>query len=306
MNSFFLKLQKNRFYVLTPLVLLLGFAVAYAVRTGIVFKLPQFSPEKSSRSVNFYQSQAIPKAVSLYEETVTGNFIRGALPNESPSGADGGDQQVQNISEDVPGGDDYLVTGTLSGSPSFARVTIKPKDREDADEYAIGEKVVGYTVKGIYNHYIVLMKSGVHVKVEIGETIGEGRKRVLRTDSDTNTQQQANLPPGDCPVTKKMLSRTEFERTLKNPNDIYKDARFGPNLVEGKIDGYKLSQVPSNHIFYKLGARNGDIVKRVNGFPLAETEKMLELWSNIKNSSKVVIDLDRKGKCLTYEFTIRN
>ena len=98
----------------------------------------------------------------------------------------------------------------------------------------------------------------------------------------------------------------DFERTLKNPADIYKDARFGPNLVDGKIDGYKIYQVPSTHIFYALGARNSDVIRRVNGMPLNETEKMMELWSNIKNSNKIIIDIDRKGKCLTYEFTVRN
>ena len=50
---------------------------------------------------------------------------------------------------------------------------------------------------------------------------------------------------------KKMLpiSRTDFEKYMKNPADLYKDARFGPNLINGKIDGYKIYQVAVSHIF---------------------------------------------------------
>jgi general secretion pathway protein C len=95
-------------------------------------------------------------------------------------------------------------------------------------------------------------------------------------------------------------------RKLKDPNVIYKDARFGPHLVDGKIEGYKLYQVARSHIFYSLGARGGDIIKRVNGMPLNDTEKMLEIWGSVKSATKITIDLERSGKILTYEFLIRN
>lgn len=306
LNSILLKIQKHQFLVLIPFVLFLSFALAYALRVGILIKLPPLSTDRIVRKLSLANSSSSFKPVSIYEDTVVGNFIRGTLPTAEAAPSEGASEQVQVVSEEFPGADDYLLTGTVSGNSKFARATFKPKDKDEADEYAIGEKVAGYTVKGIYNHYAVLFKNGVHIKVEIGETIAEGKKRVLKPEKETSIEVTANLPPGGCTLTKKIISRTDFERTLKNPNDIYKDARFGPNLVDGKIDGYKLFQIPVTHVFYALGARNGDIVKRVNGFPLAETEKMLELWANIKNSTKVVIDVDRKGKCLTYEFTIRN
>ncbi|MCX7999466.1 MAG: general secretion pathway protein GspC [Leptospiraceae bacterium] len=306
LNSILLKLQKHQFLVLIPFVLFLSFALAYALRVGILAKLPSINTDRVVRKLSLTTTSSNLKPVNSYEETVVGNFIRGALPSAETSASEGKLEQVQVVNEEFPGADDYLLTGTLSGNPKFARATFKPKDKDEADEYAIGEKVAGYTVKGIYNHYAVLFKNGMHIKIEIGETIAEGKKRVLKPEKEGKEEVAGNLPPGGCTLTKKIISRTDFERTLKNPNDIYKDARFGPNLVDGKIDGYKLFQIPVTHVFYALGARNGDIVKRVNGFPLAETEKMLELWANIKNSTKVVIDVDRKGKCLTYEFTIRN
>lgn len=306
LNSILLKIQKYQFLVLIPFVLFLSFAFAYAMRTGILLTLPPINTERAVRVINQNVSQSNYKPVNIYEDTVTGNLIRGVIPSVESASTGTPNEQVAVVSEEFPGADDYLLTGTVSGNSKFARATFKPKEKEEADEYAIGEKVAGYTVKGIYNHYVVLFKNGIHIKVEIGETIAEGKKRVLKPEKEGGEENVVNLPPGGCILTKKIISRTDFERTLKNPNDIYKDARFGPNLVDGKIDGYKLFQIPVTHVFYALGARNGDIVKRVNGFPLAETEKMLELWANIKNSTKVVIDVDRKGKCLTYEFTIRN
>lgn len=305
MNALLIRLQKNPFYSLLPIVLLLSYSIAYIVRVGIIQLLPSESisnnqkPPLNRNRAN--HSNIINKAVNLYEETVTGNMIRGAM-----AVPEGGDPSMAGsappITEEIPGAEEILITGTISGSPLFARMTAKEKDKEESEEYGIGQKVVGYRIKEISQHHVVLFKDGVNVRVEVGESLGEAKKRILASAPEVSI----STPDGNCPVIKKMVSRTDFERTLKNPADIYKDARFGPNLAEGKIDGYKIYQVPSNHIFYALGARNGDVIRRVNGMPLNETDKMMELWANIKNSNKIIIDIDRKSKCLTYEFNVRN
>lgn len=305
MNALLIKLQKRPFYSLLPLVFFLSFSVAFIVKMVIIQLLPsediQAVPGKPLSSGSRGASTFQPKPVGLYEETVFGNMIRGAMAmpeTGDPNLAAGAPQ----ITEEVPGAEEILITGTISGSPLFARVTAKEKDKEEAEEYAIGQKLGGYKVKDISQHYVVLFKDGINLKIEVGETVGEAKKRVLASAPEVVSN------PGDsnCPIIKKIVSRMDFERTLKNPADIYKDARFGPNLVDGKIDGYKIYQVPSTHIFYALGARNADVIRRVNGMPLNETEKMMEMWANIKNSNKIVIDIDRKGKCLTYEFNVRN
>jgi general secretion pathway protein C len=307
MNVFLIRLQKNPFYSLLPIIFLLSYSLAYIVRVGIIQLLPietsDLATSKSTthRNSKTQSSYLSPKPVSSYEDTVLGNMIRGAM-----AAPEAGDPNLSgsaiSITEEVQGAEEFLVTGTISGSPSFARMTAKEKDKEEAEEYGIGQKVVGYRVKEISQHHVVLYKDGVHVRVEVGETIGEAKKRIVERAPET----QSNYTEGNCPLIKKMVSKTDFERTLKNPADIYKDARFGPNLVDGKIDGYKIYQIPSTHIFYALGARNSDVIRRVNGMPMNETEKMMELWTNIKNSTKIMIDIDRKGKCLTYEFTVRN
>ena len=72
------------------------------------------------------------------------------------------------------------------------------------------------------------------------------------------------------------------------------------------LEGYKIHRVKPDHIFYDLGARSGDIIKNVNGFDLADTEKMFELWKSIKTAPRVTIDLIRGGKPVKYDFHIRN
>ncbi len=63
----------------------------------------------------------------------------------------------------------------------------------------------------------------------------------------------------------KILSREDSERIRsvrtkscidipKNPEDM--NIKFGPNIINGKITGYKIYELSKGNILYKLGARN--------------------------------------------------
>ncbi len=247
--------------------------------------------------------QEVILGISTYEDIVTGNLIRGQVYDPNDATKRGADGQILDpeLGQDNGDDDQMFVTGTLSGHWSFARVTIREKANNDSEEFSIGEMVGGYKVQAIEQHFVVLKKGGLSLKVNIGETPAQAKERLRPKDGS----QVSPIGPSSQTV-QKVLSREDVNRKLKDPNTIYKNARFGPHLVDGKIEGYKVYQVGKDHVFYALGARSGDIVKRVNGMPLNETEKMLEIWGSIKQAPKITVDLERQGKIITYEFIIRN
>lgn len=298
MNFILLRLQKNNFLVLLPIVFFFTYSLAYLIRSVVIVFLNPGQPVALHSENNMVTTTTeATKSLSVYEDIVQGNLIRGqiisAIDSKLNAGAPGDAEDANS--------DEMLVTGTISGHPSFARVTILEKGKDESEEYPIGGKIQGYKVKSIGQHYVVLEKNGLNLKVEIGETIQQAKQKA--TGKTESTAKDEVSSPGTI---KKILSREDVNAKMKDPALIYKDAKFGPNLVAGKIDGYKLYQVASNHIFYSLGARSGDIVKRVNGMPLNDTGKMLEMWSNIKMAQKITVDIERSGKIVTYEFIIRN
>ncbi|BDA78909.1 general secretion pathway protein GspC [Leptospira kobayashii] len=304
MNSVFARIQSNKFFTLIPAVILFSFSLAYLSR---LILLLIFSTESGASLASLPKpklaKQEVVLAVTTYEELVSGNLIRGVVydPNQaSNKGPDGQDLDPE-IAADNGDADQMIVTGTLSGHWSFARVTIREKTANDSEEYAVGEMVGGYKVQSIEQHYVVLKKGGLSLRVNIGETPAQAKERIR-----PKTEEGAPAPLASTQTVQKVLSREDVNRKLKDPNTIYKNARFGPHLVDGKIEGYKLYQVAKDHVFYALGARSGDIVRRVNGMPLNDTEKMLEIWGSVKQAPKITIDLERQGKIITYEFIIRN
>jgi general secretion pathway protein C len=105
---------------------------------------------------------------------------------------------------------------------------------------------------------------------------------------------------------KKVLSRSDVEtRVFQKVNEILTQIAVSPNMADGKMDGLKLLRVPANNIVYELGARSGDIIRRVNGHEVNQVDQMYKLWENIKDDSQISVDLERNSQVYTYSFDIR-
>ncbi|XDD48718.1 hypothetical protein AB3N59_09625 [Leptospira sp. WS92.C1] len=301
MNAIFLELRKNTFYTLIPVILFFSYSLSYFLRAVILaFLNPNLQTASSSNGPVRKNNSETNRALSSYEEMVQGNLIRGVISRAGEIQAEG--ELSSSAPTDTGEGEEMRITGTLSGHWSFARVTILEKGKPDSQEFATGETVAGYKIKSIALNYVVLEKGGTSLKVEIGQTPGEARTKLgIDTAAKGEPGQAASAD-----TIRKVLSRQDVNRKLKDPAAIYKNARFGPALINGKIAGYKIYSVGPDHIFYALGARNGDTIKRVNGMPLTETEKMLEIWGAVKTADKITVDVERGSQILTYEFIIRN
>ncbi|PJZ40542.1 general secretion pathway protein GspC [Leptospira kmetyi] len=300
MNAIFLELRKNTFYTLIPVILFFSYSLAYLLRAVILaFLNPSVQTVSSNVNPVRKTGPETNRALSSYEEMVQGNLIRGIVPRAGEIQNEG---EMSTAPPDTGEGEEMKITGTLSGHWSFARVTIVEKGKPEAQEFATGETVAGYKIRSIALNYVVLEKGGIALKVEIGQTPGEARAK-LNPEAGAKAD---GGQPASADTIRKVLSRQDVNRKLKDPAAIYKNGRFGPALINGKITGYKIYSVAPDHIFYALGARNGDIIKRVNGMPLTETEKMLEIWGAVKTADKITVDVERGSQILTYEFIIRN
>lgn len=313
MDSLLVRLQKYNYYILIPIVILFSFSLAYLLMTLLRMKFRP-PPKKMSNitAYNSSQSGLPPKPSALYEEMVSGNLIRSRIIEEQEEKGEDAkgerDMETAAIQTEDPEADQMLVTGTLSGHRSFARVTIRDQEGgKEAEEYKTYDKIGGYKIVSIRQHSILVSRGKFKFPVKIEETFGEARERVAEKIA---ARQEKEGKPEDLESSstiKKVISRVDVESKLRNQEELYKNARFGPNYDgKGKMDGYKIIKVGPSHIFHQLGARNGDIVKRINGTPIDSTKRGMEIMATIETAPKVTVDIDRNGKIITYEFTIKN
>lgn len=81
---------------------------------------------------------------------------------------------------------------------------------------------------------------------------------------------------------------------------------MAPINIAGKIAGWKLIKVSNDSIFYELGARPGDIIRRLNGQTVDNQERLMELYMGLKTLDRIDVVLERGGKLLSFEIVIQN
>lgn len=101
------------------------------------------------------------------------------------------------------------------------------------------------------------------------------------------------------------VPRNEIDKTLSNLNDVAMQARIVPAFQDGVAKGFKLFSIRPDSIYSKIGIQNGDVIRRINGYDLNSPEKALEIYSKLKEASRIDIEIERNGSVLRKTYNVR-
>ena len=100
------------------------------------------------------------------------------------------------------------------------------------------------------------------------------------------------------------VDQAEVDKALGNLSSLATQARIVPAFEGGKPIGFKLFSIRPNSLYSKIGIQNGDVISRVNGYEINSPDKALEVYQKLKESKNVSVDLKRRGKPKTLEYSI--
>ena len=101
------------------------------------------------------------------------------------------------------------------------------------------------------------------------------------------------------------VEQKSIDTVLNNLSVLSQDARVVPDFSGGKQRGFKLFSIKPGSVYSKIGVRNGDILTTVNGYGLDSPDKILEVYGKLKDSSQITVEILRRGKPLSLEYSIR-
>ena len=104
---------------------------------------------------------------------------------------------------------------------------------------------------------------------------------------------------------KKVLDRREVEQALNDLPKLLSQARATPVLANGAITGFRLDYIASSSFYEKIGLRQGDTLKQVNGVEIKDPGTMLSLFQQLRNENSVKLDILRNNQRTTMMFDIR-
>jgi general secretion pathway protein C len=197
---------------------------------------------------------------------------------------------------------DLLLLGTAVGSfrETFALI-LKVSSKEER-VFRLGDQVFD-------------LGPLVLVKKEVAEILaGKNRIKILTPMAAVNAEKApAPSTPAGAPaglvsqvgVGSYVVDQRALNAALDNIGQAMTDARLLPSVKDGKVEGFKVSEVKPAGIFGMVGIKNGDIIQRINDFPVDSPEKAIQSFVSLKGQSRIRLNLIRDGQPTTFNYDIR-
>ena len=116
---------------------------------------------------------------------------------------------------------------------------------------------------------------------------------------DGKPQSQRESAPG-------AIRRAELARVLDaSPGYFLQHVQTEPRFAHGRFHGWRLvSFFPGDARFAGIDLQAGDVVTRVNGKPIEQPNQFMAVWTELRSSKELVVDVERAGAARRLRWTI--
>jgi len=204
-----------------------------------------------------------------------------------------------------------LVGVIVSKDVSASVAILKNEQTGQIQTLSVGEKILDFTLSQVLENHIVLTRGEETYKIFLG------RGRITRAQAPPQKKPVEAPPPApekkpveqrrpESDVIRMEFDRAEIERRLEEELPlIMQEARFVPNMEEGRVNGFKITGLPKKSILSQVGIRRNDIVKKINDVELDSVEGMFDLYMKFKDESSFEVTIERSGKTIRILYTLR-
>ncbi|NNB87893.1 general secretion pathway protein GspC [Corallococcus exiguus] len=197
--------------------------------------------------------------------------------------------------------------GTLvAGNPDWSFASIQDMNTQRSQTYMIGNDLMGATVMEIERERVIINNNGRREFID-GQP-GDGAVAAYTPPPTAPTATPTNNLGNGIKSTGENeyeVPKAEIDKTLSNLNDVAMQARIVPAFKDGQAVGFKLFSIRPDSIYSKIGVQNGDVIRRINGFDMNSPEKALEIYSKLKDSSRIEIEIERNGAPIRKSYNVR-
>jgi general secretion pathway protein C len=100
-------------------------------------------------------------------------------------------------------------------------------------------------------------------------------------------------------------SRAEVANTMQNPAQLFAQMRALPHFVNGKTDGFSISNVAAGSVFEQLGLQNGDLLTEIDGKPVTNPMQAMGLMTAVQTASSIDLTIQRGGSPTNVHLDLR-
>lgn len=136
----------------------------------------------------------------------------------------------------------------------------------------------------------------------------------MHTDPSTDNPPKRKTPsPPSAPPSSQLgpsapgtIRRSELATVLdKSPGYFLQHVQTEPRFAAGRFHGWRLvSFFPGDTRFAGVDLQAGDVVTRINGRAIEQPEQFMTVWTELRSSKELVVDVERDGAPRTLRWII--
>jgi general secretion pathway protein C len=213
------------------------------------------------------------------------------IANTKVFGTLGGPQTPAAPSAPPPSPLSLTLIGTFVTDGQEPYAIIEDKKKQTQDMFLLGDSIFEQaTLKKIYQDRVEIERLGKLEVLKLDD-FGGG-------DSPAGGGISSN---GDDFV----VDEAELDKGLENLPLLLTQARAVPYFKDGRSIGLRLFAIKSGSLYEKIGLKNGDILKAINGNSLADITQALKLFEQLKQERSINLVLEREKQDREFKYTIR-
>ena len=288
-------MQKWFIPVNSCLAVLIVVALAMISSDLISFRLGKVFPKSAPKAASAAPAKASTEDLTAYapilEKGLFGKATQGKLtPIVQSTAAKGPAATSQS---------DLLLLGTAVGSFRETFALVQKLSTKEERVFRLGDQVfdIGPLV-AVNKEMAEIQAGGTRIKIQTPVAVG--------IDADkAPSQQAAGSLAAQVGTGSYVVDQRALNAALENIGQAMTDARLLPSTKDGKVEGFKVSEVKPAGIFGMIGVKNGDVILRMNDFPIDSPEKAIQSFASLKGQNRIRLDLIRDGKPTTFNYDIR-
>jgi general secretion pathway protein C len=194
------------------------------------------------------------------------------------------------------------LTGTITGTIGWASICDQKKKTETF--YKEGELIKdGVKLVSVRRNEVTISWNG---EEEILKTKEDRKQRttIQQNPADINTGQSDYQIQQESTNQTVTVSQNDLKNNFRNLSQLLSQMRVQAHFEKGKPAGFLISKVRKDSFVSRLGAKEGDIIRAVNGKKIDSVQKAFRLYNTLKNSKSVTMSITRNGKPVNINFAV--
>ena len=191
------------------------------------------------------------------------------------------------------------LVGTVCGNTDVSRAIIFNTKNKQLGIYKTGQDIAGAIVKSIHEDAVILLLNGQRKMLMIN-----------RVGENNNTQALLSPVVGEAgkvvrPVLPAEKSPGENPTKITQLELILNDSAIEPYLVDGLVEGLRITDLDKIPMAKTFGLKNGDVISRVNGHLLTGKQKAFQVFKKAKSQTSMNLELLRDGETKELSFDLQ-